>query len=371
MLRFKDGNFKIMQIADVQEMPFVSPDTVKLLRLAIAREKPDLIVFTGDQLYGLIPLFRIGDKKENARRVLQKILAPAAEAGVPFIFTFGNHDAQCGVPNAEQAEFYFETPGCIRPDYRSETDKGTFLLPIMGGDGAEKLLLAVFDSNGQKPSGEYLPVLEEQLQWFTAEMDARRKENGKLPPTLVFQHIPFPEYYDVLERVPRGTKGAVEAFRTHKNEFYVLPEALRAAGGFMGESPATPDRNSGQFETLKNAGCVKAVFVGHDHNNSFEAELEGIRLFYTQCAGFHVYGPHRKRGVRVINVPENDPAAFTTHTVTWADLTDDPLREPLLPFILDRLPSSMEQVKRIALFGGAAAALACAGALALWKLKNK
>ena len=44
-LTFKNGQFKIMQIADAQELPFgVSPDTLKLMELAVQAEKPDLIV---------------------------------------------------------------------------------------------------------------------------------------------------------------------------------------------------------------------------------------------------------------------------------------------------------------------------------------
>ena len=60
-LNFKNGKFKIMQIADVQDIFPVSADSIKLLRLALKKEKPDLAVFTGDQIYGLDPRLRIGN----------------------------------------------------------------------------------------------------------------------------------------------------------------------------------------------------------------------------------------------------------------------------------------------------------------------
>ena len=47
-----DGKFKIMQITDIQEIPKVSPDTLKLINAALESEKPDLAVFTGDQIKG-------------------------------------------------------------------------------------------------------------------------------------------------------------------------------------------------------------------------------------------------------------------------------------------------------------------------------
>ena len=176
--------------------------------------------------------------------------------------------------------------------------------------------------------------------------DKTAAEDGGPVPAIVFQHIPVPEYYDVLRRVPKGTKGAVEAFRTHRNEFYVLPEEVTAAGGFMKESPATPDRNSGEFATLKADGNVLGVLVGHDHINSFVAEKDGVKLIYTQGSGFNVYGPGRQRGVRIITLHENDLSRFDTRTVTFDDLTKDRVHRPLTEFVLTHIPSSIEQVKK-------------------------
>lgn len=52
-MRFNsDGKFKIMQITDIQEIPDVSPDTIKLINAALEEEKPDLVVLTGDQIKG-------------------------------------------------------------------------------------------------------------------------------------------------------------------------------------------------------------------------------------------------------------------------------------------------------------------------------
>ena len=48
----KDGKFKIMQITDIQEIYNVSNDTLKLLEAAVEKEKPDLVIYTGDQIKG-------------------------------------------------------------------------------------------------------------------------------------------------------------------------------------------------------------------------------------------------------------------------------------------------------------------------------
>ena len=365
-----DGKFRIMQIADVQEGARVSPDTIRLMTLALKREKPDLVVFTGDQLYGVHPSFYIGDKKMNAVNTIKEIIAPIEKAGIPFAVTFGNHDCQVGLSNSEQAEIYNESDFCIHGDYASDTDKGTFRLPVYNED--EHIYdIWLIDSNSQTPSGEYLPVTEEQLLWFKEENE-RAKENGKYTDGIVFQHIPVPEFYDILKRVKFGTKGAVEAFREHKGEFYVLPEEIRNNGGFMGESPATPDRNSGEFDVLCEKGNIHGILVGHDHINSFVGEKDGMKLIYTQCAGFNVYGPKLKRGVRMVEIDKKNLSDFNTYTVTYEELSDEKLSAPMKEFFLTHIPTSMEQVKRLAVICGTVgiAAAVPTGIFIMKKLKK-
>lgn len=357
-----------MQIADVQEIPQVSSDTLKLLELAIKKEHPDLIVFTGDQIYGLVPLYKIGATEKKVRNVIDKITLSAEKYNIPFAVTFGNHDRQCGMDNHKQAHIYGEKDHYIRGEFRNENDKGTYRIPLYNEKEDHIFDIFLFDSNGQAPTGEYMPVLPEQLDWYRDERE-KAKENDVYIPSIVFQHIPVPEYYDVIRKVSRKTKGAVEAFRTHKNEWYVLPDEIKAAGGFMYESPAVPDKNSGEFDMLKEKGNVLALAAGHDHNNSFVAEKDGIKLIYTQCAGFNVYGPKLKRGVRMFELAENDLKTFNTYTLTYDELTRDKLKAPLKEFVLTHIPTSMEQVKRIALIGGTTGILCSATAYKILKSK--
>ena len=58
-----DGKFRIMQIADTQEIPAVSPDTIKLISAALDTQKPDLVVFTGRADNKTLPeLYKLGLK---------------------------------------------------------------------------------------------------------------------------------------------------------------------------------------------------------------------------------------------------------------------------------------------------------------------
>ena len=149
-----------------------------------------------------------------------------------------------------------------------------------------------------------------------------------------------------------------------------MPDEIKANGGFMLESPATPDKNSGEFDVLKSDGGCLAIAVGHDHNNSFVADLDGIKLIYTQCAGFNVYGPKRKRGVRIFELDESNTNAFTTRTVTFDSLCSDKLQKPFTEFVLTHIPTSMEQVKRAAALTVAAAAVSAASIIITVKVKK-
>lgn len=41
------------------------------------------------------------------------------------------------------------------------------------------------------------------ISWYKAKRDELKEKNGKYVPSIVFQHIPLPEYYCILRRVKR------------------------------------------------------------------------------------------------------------------------------------------------------------------------
>lgn len=330
-----------MQIADVQERLPVNPDTLKLIDLSVRKEKPDLIVFTGDQIAGYYPCFK-NDTEKNISEIIALITATADELDIPYCFTFGNHDSDSGMSNRQQFEkIYSRLPGFVVGELRNEEDTGTFSLQIKNSKGTGNVLnLYLFDSNKKGADGTYDPVSAEQIQWYRRE----RERIGFLP-SVVFQHIPVPEYYNVLEKSKRFSKGSVEAFDDHKNEYYVLPEKLRVKGNFMYESPATPVVNTGEIDAFSEKSDILGVFCGHDHNNSFVAEYKGIKLGYTQGCGFNTYGPGKERGVRLFVFDENDIKDFKTYTLTMADFGEYKPAKPMLEFILSNMPSSINEVR--------------------------
>ncbi len=296
-LKFKNGTFRIMQIADVQEGSRVSPDTINLINAALDKEKPDLVVYSGDQIWQYTS-FR-GNKK-TVERVLREITEPVTSRKIPFAVCFGNHDRQVGISNKEQFEIYKKIDGFIGEDTPDIDGCANHVLEIKDGDEI-KYLLYLIDSNTNLKVG-YDNVHENQIEWYKRTRDEYEKKNGSVIPSVVIQHIPVPEILELLKVVKKGTKSAVQGFRNHAGEWYVLDKNKVNKEGFMKESPADPMENSGEFAAMTQKGDVKGIYFGHDHLNSFNGKVNGVDLGYTQGAGFHVYGPGIDRGVRMINL---------------------------------------------------------------------
>lgn len=351
-LKFTKGKFKIMQIADVQEDFPPSPDTIRLIDAAAEREKPDLVIFTGDQIQGYSGCYK-DDTYNKVRAVIGEYVAPLVKRGIPFTITFGNHDDDCVVSKGAQLELYGEHEGFVMGEARSKDDPATHFIKLKDSEGEKDIFaLYLIDSNKKEPDGAYSPVKKEQIEW----LEGVREKNGYLP-ALAFQHIPVPEFYNIIKKVPFWTKGAVEAYKSRKNTFWLL----EGDEGFMGETPAVPEINNGEFDSLKSHGDILGLFVGHDHNNSFVRKLEGVDLGYTQGAGFNTYGPGEKRGVRIFELDEGDLRKYKTYTVTAGELGVYKPSKPVKEFIYRNAPTSVDEVvtnlKRVAVAGAVIAAV--------------
>lgn len=332
-LNFKNKQFKIMQVADTQEGKNVSPDLLNLLNAAMEEEKPDLVVYSGDQIWN-IASFK--GNKNLVREVLFRLTEPAHSRGIPFTICFGNHDRQTGVSNEEQFEIYKTIP-CFAGESAQGVD-GVANHVIEIADGEEiKFLLYCIDSHTSLKIG-YDHVHKNQIEWYRNIRDEYKEKTGKYIPSIVIQHIPVPEVVELMTEVKKGTKGAVQGFRNHAGKWYVLDRTKVNAEGFMRESPADPMENGGQLEAMAEKGDVKGIYFGHDHINSFNGKVKGIDLGYTQGAGFHVYGPGLDRGVRMINL--NSDGTYETYDRRYRDLVGSKVKEKLLFHLYRLMPTN-------------------------------
>jgi len=353
-LSFKNGLFKIMQIADTQEGAHVSPDTLNLINTALDREKPDLVVYSGDQIWGK---HSFKGNSRTVERVLRELTEPVSSRNIPFAVCFGNHDRQVGLSNEEQFEIYKKLDCFIGESAPDIDGCGNQVIEIADG-GNIKYLLYLIDSHTNLKIG-YDNVHQNQIDWYRKTRDEYEQKCGKPVPSIVIQHIPVPEVMELLLEVKKNTKGAQQGFRNHAGKWYVLNKKMVNSDGFMKESPADPMENSGEFAAMAEKGDVKGIYFGHDHNNSFNGKVKGIDLGYTQGAGFHVYGPGIDRGVRMINLKTD--GSFDTYDLRYRNIIGNKVKEKLHYTVLQIMPTNVydavhRAVKILAVIGAAAIA---------------
>ena len=333
-LNFKNKQFRIMQVADTQEGKNVSPDTLALLNAAIEAEKPDLVVYSGDQIWNFAS-FR--GNEDTVKDVLSKLTEPAYSRDIPFTICFGNHDRQVGVSNERQFEIYKTIPHFVGENAPGVDGCANHVIEI-AKDGEIVFLLYCMDSHTSLKIG-YDHVHENQLEWYRKTRDEYEKKCGRVVPSIVIQHIPVPEVLELLTEVKRGTKGAVQGFRNHAGKWFVLDKNKVNPTGFMKESPADPMTNGGQFDAMAEKGDVVGIYFGHDHINSFNGKVRGIDVGYTQGAGFHIYGPGLDRGVRIISL--NDDGTFETYDRRYRDLVGKNVKEKLRFALYQVMPTNI------------------------------
>ncbi len=325
-LRFdENGEFKILIIADPQDIALPQKGMLALINASLDEAKPDLVVFLGDVIHGPAILTENG-----ARKAIDNIVSPVAERGIPFAVVFGNHDDEGGVSKETQIEWYNSYDGCLAVEGEEMSGCGKYNLLIKDREGKKDLFnLWLIDSGTyvytEALGRSYAYVDVDQIAWYKSESSKLAAKNGGEPiPSFVFQHIPVPEVYDMLSVVPKDTDGAVKGHGIYSDSYYVINSQYIAKGA-LGEGPCPPDTNSGEFEAWKEAGDIVAAFFGHDHTNDYEGTLDGIDMVSTTGAGFFIYGAGGNHGTRLITLHEDDLMNYDTEMLYYKDIVSAPL----------------------------------------------
>ncbi|XP_009368962.2 probable inactive purple acid phosphatase 29 [Pyrus x bretschneideri] len=330
-LRFgTDGQFKILQVADMHyadgkttpcldvlpsQFPTCSDlNTTAFVLRMIEAEKPNLIVFTGDNIFGF--------DATNGAKSLNEAYAPAIASNIPWAAVLGNHDQESDLSREGVMKHIVglkNTLAQVNPLDQDVIDGfGNYNLEVAGveGSGFENksvLNLYFLDSGDYStvPSiGGYGWIKPSQQYWFEQTSAKLQKAYISKPlpqkapaPGLAYFHIPLPEF----------------ASFDSSNFTGVRQEGISSASV-----------NSGFFTTMVAAGDVKAVFTGHDHLNDFCGELTGINLCYAGGFGYHAYGKagwERRARVVVANLEKTKRGGWgvVKSIKTWKRLDDEHL----------------------------------------------
>lgn len=393
----QSGKFRVLQFTDIQDGPKVSKDTVKLIEASLDATRPDIVIFTGNQIAGYDAVYSQTMRKRRwnkaqatvqssaeryeealrqtrlmVRSTIEQLVRPLADRSVPWVVTFGNHDFQCGLDNAEIERICQEFPGCLNPAPTETSagekagmlseqrvygcEPGTFALPVMNVDRTCNVLgLVLVDSGDYARSGGYgspsvaalrfladVPhALVEQSQAIAAPRETPASQETL--PCMVFQHFAIPQYYDLLKPVAANAARAIEGYRNFAGNHYVLDEEKTLPGSYLGEGISCPDADSGEFAILEQYGYF-AISAGHDHRNAFVGTvpisqnsadvrtakvlpkvIDGLMMIASPTSGFGSYGPvPQKRAARLIEFDIRHPYEPRTQLLEYGELVGKP-----------------------------------------------
>ena len=278
----RKGEFKIVQFTDVHYIPDDPRSDIALERISevLKVEKPDLVVFTGDMVYG-----------KPVEKAMETVMRQVACRKIPFAVTFGNHDKEYGVSNEEFYDLIRTIPYNMLPP--REDGCIDFEIELAGTDGKLVNVLYMIDSQSYDwEEKHYEWILPEQIERFRRVSGRYTQANGGVSvPSLAFFHIPLPEM-------------------GHATENQDAP-----LWGTRMEKCCSPDYNSGMYSAMSECGNILAIFNGHDHDNDYVTKVGDIYMCYGRYTGGDTVYNHLENGARVILLNDGLPGFETWITL--------------------------------------------------------
>ncbi len=311
----RNGKFKILQVADLQDSEMPYPAMIKALEKILDKSNPDLVVLTGDNIAG-----GSCETLEEAEAAIAAFMAPIVERSIPFAVTFGNHDDEGAASKEDQLAIYQTYPGCLSTDDNPElTGCANNSLPVLSSDG-KKVAFNVWmiDSNTyDEVNGGYDYVHEDQIAWYKETSKKLEEENGGLVPSIAFQHIVVPEIYELMWEC--DFESDITANYNGQN-YYLLFDKDADVEGFVLEGPCPSNTNGGEMAAFLERGDVLATVCGHDHINEYVADYKGVDIICTPGMTFNSYGRYMVRGCRLFTIDESDTWDYETEMIHYIDV---------------------------------------------------
>lgn len=307
-LRFnKDGEFKVIIFADLHlKAAGISETNEERIEALLEREKPDLVILTGDQIH---------DKSVSNVTVFEDTIAQVAEIleheEIPWMHVYGNHDADGGLSKEQQQAVYESYDYCLSKGGDEElTGVGNYVIPLYSSTSDDiKFAFWGLDSGSNmsaKDKAELCPttstfggyngtgydyIHEDQIEWYyNTSKQLEEYNNGQKVPGLMAFHIPLQETWTAWQN--------------------------REALGYTGEKRdpiCASAYNSGLFGVVRNRGDIKAIINGHDHINDFMVNYGGVMLCYSPSFSDSAYGAADLQGSRVFVIKESNPSNLETY----------------------------------------------------------
>ena len=299
-----DGDFKVMHITDVHiGGGFLSKGfdekALNAVALMVTREKPDLLIVTGDVAFP-VPYTAGTFNNYSGARAFANLME---SLGVYWDVTFGNHDSEAYTyfDREDMSAFYGsnEFEYCLFEAGPKDVDGyGNHTIEIKNSDGVITQAMILIDSQAyiedniiESIKGTYDNIHLNQVEWYEEEVNRMNAENRRINEkaetvvTHAFFHIPLVEMDD--------------AWNEFKENGYKDTENFEFVEGLIGETGRQVCCAYGEdelFEKMLELKSTKAIHNGHDHVNSTTFKYKGITFSYGYSIDYFAYSGIDKLG---------------------------------------------------------------------------
>lgn len=277
---------------------------------AIKRTDPDLIIMTGDIVYG---------EFDDSGEILCKIVDYMESFDIPWAPVWGNHDNESTKGVTWQCAQFENAEHCLFK--RGEvTGNSNYTIGVKQGDRLIKVIY-MMDSNGcgNGKSYSYMPSFGEynqdekivtaagfgnsQLEWLDTTCTNITNSLGYTPSKFAAFHIPIKEYSDAATIKGYQSSDA-------QKEFYIRDES---GEDFGKKYESIRGMNVPDFWMLLKKHSFDGVFVGHNHTNNFSIVYDGIRLTCGLKTGEHDRNRNDMKGGTLITVAAGGESFTVEH----------------------------------------------------------
>lgn len=238
--------------------------------------KPDLILITGDVIYG---------EFDDNGSVLKSFVKFMDSFGIPWAPVFGNHDNESNMGVDWQCEQFENAKYCLFKQ-RELTGNGNYTVGIKQGNALKRVFF-MLDSNGcgniseeSKSNGHTTSTVgfgTDQIKWYTNTA----RQIKKLSPNTKFSfafHIQLQVFANAYEKYGFNDINT----ETKPINIDILLDKAEGDFGYLGRNLKGPwDMDYTVWNGLKSLG-VDSIFVGHEHCNSASVVYDGIRCQFGQ-----------------------------------------------------------------------------------------
>lgn len=276
---------------------FVEKRCYSYIREAIARTNPDLIILTGDLVYG---------EFDDSGKQFYAFADFMDSFGILWAPVFGNHDNETKTGIDHQCEILEKAENCLF--MRGNTDGNGNYSITLTCNGKPFRTILMLDSHG---CNHMAPgIYDSQTEYCKLACAEIVEKYGMLPPMFAGFHIATSNFLDAA--VQAGYDGYGE-----DEKIYAIGEDIPAKNGDFGhkyQKLGNINKDTSFFNFfVENGG--DGIFCGHWHKINTSILYEGVRLTFGLKTGVYDFHDKNDIGSTLITLTGLQKGKFTVNHV--------------------------------------------------------